>query len=243
VQRNSRALTQSGVARTVHPNSKRKAPKLLLGARSPHGTTASELIRKIHDGLSEGRYVPGQKLVELDLMRQFNVGRSTVREALKWLASEGIVKLEPNRGAYIRDPSKEEVADILRVFEVLLGLSGRLAAENIGAPGAAARMGVSYEQIALLPEDQSFRDTVRRRSQWLQTVLEIGGSQQLARLMPAMGVHLVQLWLISKVDIDMRNRFYRTFSEAILAGDADRAERIGRRHVRDIRGRIAELPA
>ena len=53
------------------------------------------VYRGIVDGLYRGRYVPGQRLVEADLTRDFEVGRGSVREALSRLAAEGLADTRP----------------------------------------------------------------------------------------------------------------------------------------------------
>jgi DNA-binding GntR family transcriptional regulator len=242
-------LTQTRTAQAkLAPPKRAKRPVRAAASEMPSKlasradeTSSGVVVREIFDGLSEGRYVAGQRLVESDLMRRFNVGRSTIREALKCLASEGIVKLELNRGAYIRDLSRAEVENLLRVIEVLMGLAGRLAAENINAPGAAARLRESYKQVATANDSQSLWETTKRRNAFLQTVREIGLNHELLRLMPAMNAHMVQLRVAPTTTADTRDRFYSQLTEAILAGDGDRAERVGRGYVRQARRHVARL--
>ena len=64
------------------------------------------VYRGIVDGLYRGRYVPGQRLVEADLTRDFEVGRGSVREALSRLAAEGLVTMNLHRSAVLRQLSR-----------------------------------------------------------------------------------------------------------------------------------------
>ncbi len=59
--------------------------------------------------ITHGRLRPGQKLSEHSLAKLLGTGRTAVREALRRLASGGLVTLERNRGAFVADPSLEEV--------------------------------------------------------------------------------------------------------------------------------------
>jgi DNA-binding GntR family transcriptional regulator len=82
-----------------------------------------------HDIL-EGVYTPRQRLVETDIAAQLNVSRATLRVVLTRLQHEGLVEIQPNRGAQVRALSVAEAAEILQAREVLEGLVAALAAER-----------------------------------------------------------------------------------------------------------------
>jgi DNA-binding GntR family transcriptional regulator len=86
------------------------------------------VVRSMLEGLYQGRYVPGQRLTEGDLMRTFAVSRGSVREALNRLEAEGVVTLTRNKGAYIRALTRSDADDALAIVEVVIGLAARLAA-------------------------------------------------------------------------------------------------------------------
>jgi len=80
----------------------------------------------IIQGIKEGRYVPGQRLVEADMTRDLNISRGPLREALRLLAAVGLLELVPNRGAIIRRLSVEDVINRYRLLDVL----GKMAIES-----------------------------------------------------------------------------------------------------------------
>lgn len=100
------------------------------GAGRLHEQVAQQLRRM----LVEGEIAPGDKLLERALCDTLAVSRTPLREAIKMLATEGLVELLPNRGAIaVRLP----VDDVRHTFEVMAGLealSGELAAARI-TPG------------------------------------------------------------------------------------------------------------
>ena len=69
-------------------------------------SAVDQVMEAVKDGIRQARYVPGQRLVEPDMMRDFAVSRGTVREALRRLAAEGFVQIELYRGASIRKMSR-----------------------------------------------------------------------------------------------------------------------------------------
>ena len=90
-----------------------------------------DLLEQLRDYITEGNLPPGSRVPERELCEKFEVSRTPLREALKVLASEGLIDLLPNRGARIRQFSE---ADIRNLFEVISGLdfvAGRLACARI----------------------------------------------------------------------------------------------------------------
>ena len=78
-----------------------------------------------------GKITPGTRMMEVELAEEMGVSRTPVREAIRKLEKEGMVSIEPRRGAYASDISVKDMVDILEVREDLEGLAASLAAERI----------------------------------------------------------------------------------------------------------------
>lgn len=78
--------------------------------------------------IESGALAPGQRLNEADLCTEMGVSRTPLREAIRGLAIEGLVELQPNRGACVSIVTPEDLTEILPIMAVLEGLAGRLAA-------------------------------------------------------------------------------------------------------------------
>ena len=74
-------------------------------------------VEQLKRDIFQGRFVPGQRLVEVDIMSHLEITRGRVRDVFKRLHAEGIVQLDRNRGASVRKASREEVFDIFEVLE------------------------------------------------------------------------------------------------------------------------------
>ena len=108
---------------------------------APRGTQVSavdQLIEAIKLRVRTARFVPGQRLIEADLMREFRLSRGPIREALRRLTAEGLVQTEPFRGASIVRMSRRQVIDLNQIREVLEGYAAAQAALHIDAHGRAA---------------------------------------------------------------------------------------------------------
>lgn len=84
-----------------------------------------------------GRITPGTRMMEVELAEEMGVSRTPIREAIRKLEKEGLVVIEPRRGAYASDISVKDMVDTLEVREDLEGLAASIAAKKITAEEAA----------------------------------------------------------------------------------------------------------
>jgi len=98
-----------------------------------------EVAAKIREMIRKGVLQKGDRLVEADLSAAIGVSRTPLREAFRVLATEGLVEVIPHRGAFVRQPSMEEIREMFDVMSVLEGVCARLAAEKI-TPSALKRI-------------------------------------------------------------------------------------------------------
>jgi DNA-binding GntR family transcriptional regulator len=198
---------------------------------APSGPDA--VVRDILQGLGEGRFAPGQRLAEPDLMTRYGVSRSTVREALGRLAGAGIVVQALHRGASIRLLTRRAALDVLRVTEPLLGLAARQAAEAVASGASAAQLQAAAREYGDDGDGQA-------RGRYYRALTQLGGNAELDRLLPMLQIHLIraQLRPLNLPDTGTR----AAVVAAIAAGDPDSAETAARRHVRSLIEAVPNAP-
>jgi phosphonate utilization transcriptional regulator len=99
----------------------------LLRSLTLSGLVQDEILR----GIKTGELTVGAKLNEIDLAERLGISRSPVREAFRALEEAGLVRLEKNRGVFIRDLSDEEAAELYTVRAGLDEMAGRLLAPQV----------------------------------------------------------------------------------------------------------------
>ena len=114
---------------------------------SPTGLHAQAAVR-LRTMLVEGQIAPGAKLNERELAELLSVSRTPLREAIKMLASEGLVDLLPNRGAVAVRLSEADVRDSFELLAELEGLSGELAAQRISDDARNELRAKHFEMMA-----------------------------------------------------------------------------------------------
>ncbi|WP_029165232.1 GntR family transcriptional regulator [Aminiphilus circumscriptus] len=90
-------------------------------------TSADYVYQELRHRIITKQLKPGQRLPEVNIAVQMGVSRTPVREALRRLASEGLVLVIPNSGARLASPSRREIEDAYVVREQLESLAIRLA--------------------------------------------------------------------------------------------------------------------
>lgn len=207
-------------------------------------STADQMCRDIVEGLYQGRYVTGQRLVETDLTLEYGVSRGTVRESLKRLAAEGIVTLNLHRGAQIRRLTRMEVHDMLALLEVLIGFAARLAAENIGEGTNVTAFSQAFNDLISFETKPDSFDLLHVRDKFYRSMVDIAANNELRRVLPGIQVHLLRVQFRryrSQIEAESFSD-YKEIGRAILAADPKRAETSGRRHIKRIASAYEMLP-
>ena len=98
----------------------------------------------------KGSIIPGTRMMEVELAEEMGVSRTPIREAIRKLEKEGLVTIEPRRGAYASMISTEDMVEILEVRQDLEGLAAYFAADRMtkSQMEELKRGGMSGDEIA-----------------------------------------------------------------------------------------------
>ena len=109
------------------------------------------VYEELRDLILKGEIKPGTRMMEIELAEDMGVSRTPIREAIRKLEKEGLVTIEPRRGAYVSDASVKDMVDILEVRATLEGLAAFLAAQRM----------TQAEKLELLETSQRFNEALR----------------------------------------------------------------------------------
>lgn len=107
-----------------------------------------EVADRLRTMITEGRLAPGVRLNERVLCEALGVSRTPLREALKVLAAERLVELNPNRGASVVALSRADVEQLFELMGALEGLAGQLAAGRRSEAELAEIRAMHFEMLA-----------------------------------------------------------------------------------------------
>lgn len=202
--------------------------------REPGGSVTDYVMAEVARRIVDGEYKPGQRLVEADLTQDLGVSRSSVREALRRLEINRFIVLEPNRGATVATPSREEIVAQFRIREVISGLGARAAAERIAMPGhreiVHQLMRDIEEQLARGSETNHRRENGR----FHRAINEMSGIPEIGNLLDQFNypiLHTIYFRDLSKEHWERNMSDHLDIARALDHGDPDAAEHFAKRHM------------
>ncbi|MBN9496580.1 MAG: GntR family transcriptional regulator [Alphaproteobacteria bacterium] len=111
-------------------------------------TLPAKAVDALRQMILDGELPPGARLSERALGERLGVSRTPLREALRMLASEGLVRHEPNRGAVVAPLDRADIEATFELLAALEGLAGELAARRIDAAQLAEIKALHFEMRA-----------------------------------------------------------------------------------------------
>ena len=201
---------------------------------APPASRTDFVLESIKEAILNGKLKPGQALVETDLAAALNVSKTPVREALKTLAGSGLIVMSPYKGASVRTVDAAMAAS---VYDVRMLLEPEALRRSI-------LLGASFEDAALALEDVS--DLARRSmaNRRFHRALHAGcgnpllieildGLRDQAALITVAGWGICPTW-------DDEAAEHREILAAAVAGRADLAAELLRRHIQTFADRVVE---
>lgn len=192
----------------------------------------------IRNTILSGGFALGQKLTEIALAEQIGLSRSTVRTAMQRLAGEGYLIQLPYTGWQVMSLSPEDAWELHTLRTNLEGMAARLAAERIDDKGRQA-LTTAMERLRKAIEGPDPREIAEADLDMHKTVVSVANHRRLASLYTLVSGPTL-LYILSTNRMMERPAAilpeHEALTAAILAGDADLAERLAKVHV-DYHGR------
>ena len=203
------------------------------GAKDARST--AQVIEILCNRIRHGTLVPGQRLVEADIVKDTGASRGRVREALKKLESQGLVSIEEFRGASVRQLSMDEVRQI---YKSRMALEGMLAAEFAASDQTALKKRLQgiQERMNDLEKTGDHRRFAKLNDEWHGLIIKASGNQYAAHFLSQLSVPVYRLLFASFYSsqrIDKANADHRLVTEAIIEGKPRSAEKAMRSHIID----------
>jgi len=204
-------------------------PAASLGAQhSPLFALVTDTLRQ---RILDGQYDPGERLVENTLSLELGVSRIPVREALRALAAEGLVKIEPRRGASVARLSPNIAREMVEVRATLEGLNAKLAAQRRDPALILEIEKVLKEGNDAVNSGQTER-FVELNSKFHELLGNIAANSVLQDMMRSLRERTGLLFAPANLSRARLNwDEHAQILQAVIAGDADLAALLATRHV------------
>jgi len=159
-----------------------------------------------------GDYKPGQILKEKELIKEFNIGRTPLRELLIRLDAEGLVKIVPYSGVYISSVEFQELVDVMEVRRPLVRIAGRLAAER----ATKDEIEKMKNLLDKFKDDLDGKELIKLDSKFHDLVNMATHNQVLYEILQALRDRVLRLWILPK-DKSFVYSFKEDFQKLISA--------------------------
>jgi DNA-binding GntR family transcriptional regulator len=143
-----------------------------------HNSLEAEIGEALRAAILKGDFTPGARLLELELASRLNVSQGTIRAALKYLQSEGLVEYRPRRGNFVIQIDKADIHEISVLRDALESLGARLAAKRITASGRKALEDI-LQMMRSAAKSRNRKKLMELDFEFHRTVIEISGHRRL----------------------------------------------------------------
>lgn len=207
-----------------------KAPRATLG--SENASLAAQVTGRLRRAILTRRFKPGDRLVEDRLSEELGVSRIPIREALRALAAEGLVEVQPRRGASVAEVSTEVAHDLVEVRATLEGLNARLASRHRN-PAIVAELRAVLASGNRAAGTGDVDDLVRLNGEFHDKLAQAGGNTILWDIMRTLRERTSLVFSANSTrrahdDWDEHSRILA----AVIEGDEELAAMLATRHVR-----------
>lgn len=195
-----------------------------------------KVFRRLRDDILSGVYQENDELREISLGEELGVSRTPVREALRQLELEGLVKIIPNKGAYVTGISLKDVHDIYMIRSLLEGLCTRWATRYI-----TEKQIEDLEEVILLSEfhlkkkgDDKAQQVSELDGKFHKVLYHASNSRILEHVLSDFHKYVKMARTMSVEEESRAEKSieeHRAILEAIKAKDEDLAEKLANEHI------------
>ncbi len=187
----------------------------------------------VREHIRTGRLLPGQRLIEADIVRATGASRGKVREALQRLEAEGLVSIQEFRGATVKRLGLEEIRQIYRARMALEGLAAAdfAASDNMEFK---RRLQSIQDELNQLEHGGDHNRFARLNDAWHSLIIEGSGNTFVAQFLARLTVPIYRLLFTTFYNaqrIASANADHRIITSAILEGRVADAEAAMRAHI------------
>jgi len=175
---------------------------------------------------------PGDRLNEKELMEEYDIGKTPLREIFFRLQHDGLIRRFPRSGTIVAPIDFKELRDAAEIRLALEGLVARLAARRM-TPAVLAEMG---RLIGILEEnarDGVNEDFISAETSLHSLLYDTGGNTRLKNIITEQHSLFARMWFsIERTQPDLMGQIadWKGLYQALCDGDEDRAEEVNRAH-------------
>jgi DNA-binding GntR family transcriptional regulator len=213
---------------------------VVAGSLPPREPLSAFIYRHLRQQIASGKIPPGIRLHEGDLAAAWKVSRTPVREALRRLEIEGLLRAAGARGFEVPTRTRADLEDLLDLQEALETLAARRAAEKVTGP-TVARLNDLIKAHGTALQRRDLDSVLSAHEELHRTIAAASGNALLAQAVDLVRTHLQPVQVRALRSRERATRSFREMAKvtaAIRARDSARAEAAMREHLAGMRADV-----
>jgi len=190
---------------------------------------SSQVYHALKEMIANYRFSPGSRLNVEELSKEFGVSRTPIWEAIRRLEQEGLVNKIPNRGVFMAEMTLSMALQLYQVREVLEGLAGKLAVENIDDK-KLKKMEKCLEDLGKVIEQEDTIGYSKLDFTFHALIYEASGNPFLQAILESIKNKMRPLVPLNKALLDRGYREHKKVLEALRSKDPKKAEKALHQH-------------
>lgn len=183
------------------------------------------IVDRLRDMIIEGELPAGSRLHEVQLGERLGISRTPLREAIKYLASEGLVELVPSRGTTVKRFDRKDVQDMLTVIRRLEELGAELACINATDEGIA-RVRAMHDEMLVCYRAGNRLDYYKLNQAIHSAIVGLADNATLAEMQSRLQMRLKRIRFIGHEGADKWSAAVAEHEEIIAALEARDGKRL-----------------
>ena len=185
-----------------------------------------ELIDRLRTMIVEGVLTAGEKVPERALCEKLGVSRTPMREALKVLAADGLLTLEPNRGARVRAITLDDLEEVFPLMGALEALAGELACANITV-AQMTELRKTHELMLECFHASDLSGYFRHNQRIHEIIMQAAGNATLSSMVQSLAVRVRRARYLANMSSERWHQAVAEHEEIIMALDVRDGQRLG----------------
>jgi len=198
-------------------------------------TLHEEIVNNLRDMIMTGELEEGDKIKENELCTSMGISKTPLREALRVLSAEKLIKLVPNRGSYVCKPTLKEIKEMFDVMSVLEGICARTAVEKM-RDSDFARLEKLHEKLEENFQRRDQKNYIKFNNLYHTFLQELAGNQTLNQIIYGLRQKIL---LYRFKSLNLPGRFEKSIQEhrellkTFQERDPEKAEMLIKTHLKN----------
>lgn len=180
-----------------------------------------------------GEITPGTRMMEVELAEDMGVSRTPVREAIRKLEKEGLVTIEPRKGAYASNISIKDMVDVLEVRQGLEAMAAAIASEKI-SDAQKEELQNAVDQYRAAVESEDVEEIIKYDQKFHMLIVTYSDNKTLTQVFSTVQELVIRFRYIYYDDFNRYENMpneHQEIEEAIMSGDSEKARIAADQHV------------